>query len=75
MAKRPKLATVVYVDGVPHGPGEVSAAVAKKITNPKVWASDDAPAEEPPEAPAEEPAAAPAEDSAADESADSGDDA
>lgn len=42
MASKKKLATVVYVDGVAYGPGDVPAAVAKQIDNPKVWASDDA---------------------------------
>lgn len=55
-----ELATVVYVDGKAYGPGKVPARIAKQITNPKVWASDDvstepAPDPEPP-ADAEPPA-------------------
>jgi hypothetical protein len=55
----------VYVDGQPYGPGEVSARIAKKIDNPKVWAKDEDEAQEP--APAEPPAdeAPPADDEAA----------
>ena len=41
MASKKKLATVVYVDGVAYGPGDVPAAVETQIDNPKVWASDD----------------------------------
>lgn len=46
MASKKKLATVVYVDGVAYGPGDVPAAVAKQIDNPTVWASDDASVDE-----------------------------
>src|SRR4051812_33776487 len=36
-----QLAVCVYVDGKPYGPGEVSARIAKKITNDKVWVTED----------------------------------
>jgi hypothetical protein len=53
-----KLNTYVHVDGVRYGPSdELSAEVAKKITNPDVWAEgSEIPvpvADEPPAPPAE----------------------
>lgn len=47
-----KLANHVHVDGKVYGPDDdVPAAVAKKITNPKAWASEDAVVEEPADEP------------------------
>lgn len=44
MAKR--LTRTVFVGGVAYGPSSaIPAAVAAKITNPKVWADDDGPPE------------------------------
>lgn len=56
-----KLNTVVYVDNKPYGPGDVSARIAKKITNPNVWVNDDedqAPAPASPPAPPADPPSA-----------------
>lgn len=51
------LATVVYVNGQPYGPGPVDDDIAEQITNDKVWAADSAD-----EAPADPPADPPAFD-------------
>jgi hypothetical protein len=53
------LATVVYVNGQPYGPGPVDDDIAEQITNDKVWAdedADEAPADPPTDPPADPPA-------------------
>jgi hypothetical protein len=53
------LATVVYVNGQPYGPGPVDDDIAEQITNDKVWAdedADEAPADPPADPPTDPPA-------------------
>lgn len=38
-----RLASYVHVAGVVHPPGDVPAAIAEQITNPKAWESVDSP--------------------------------